>query len=82
MSDTARNIVSLKQQLPSTVRLVAVSKTKSAADILEAYDTGHRIFGENRVQELISKKELLPGILNGIISVIFKAIRSDILLLL
>jgi pyridoxal phosphate enzyme (YggS family) len=61
MSDIARNIISLKQQLPSTVRLVAVSKTKSADEILEAHDTGHRIFGENRVQELISKKELLPG---------------------
>jgi pyridoxal phosphate enzyme (YggS family) len=60
MSEIAQNIISLKKQIPSSVRLVAVSKTKSAAEILEAYDTGHRIFGENRVQEIISKKELLP----------------------
>lgn len=60
MSDIAQNIISLKKQLPSNIRLVAVSKTKSATEILEAYDTGHRIFGENRVQELISKMELLP----------------------
>jgi pyridoxal phosphate enzyme (YggS family) len=58
--DIASNIISLRQQIPSSVRLVAVSKTKSASEILEAYNTGHRIFGENRVQELISKKELLP----------------------
>ncbi len=61
MSDIAQNIISLKQQLPSAVRLVAVSKTKSAAEILEAYNTGHRIFGENRVQEFLSKKDFLPG---------------------
>jgi len=61
MSDIASNIISLKQQLPSTVRLVAVSKTKPVSDILEAYNTGHRIFGENRVQELLSKKDLLPA---------------------
>jgi pyridoxal phosphate enzyme (YggS family) len=58
--DIASNIISLRQQIPSSVRLVAVSKTKSASEILEAYNTGQRIFGENRVQELISKKELLP----------------------
>ena len=61
MPDIASNIISLKQQLPSTVRLVAVSKTKPVSDILEAYKTGHRIFGENRVQELLSKKDLLPA---------------------
>ncbi|MCU0472276.1 MAG: YggS family pyridoxal phosphate-dependent enzyme [Bacteroidales bacterium] len=60
MSDTASNIILLKQHLPSSVKLVAVSKTKSVSDILEVYNTGHRIFGENRVQEILSKKELLP----------------------
>lgn len=50
----------LKQQIPASVKVVAVSKTKSADDILEAYNTGHRIFGENRVQELIMKKGKLP----------------------
>ncbi len=42
------------------VVLVAVSKTKSVEEILEKYDQGQRIFGENRVQELLEKKEALP----------------------
>ncbi len=50
----------LKKQIPPSVKLVAVSKTKPVSDILEAYNTGHRIFGENRVQELLSKKDSLP----------------------
>lgn len=60
MSDIASNITLLKQHIHSSVKVVAVSKTKSVSDILEVYNTGHRIFGENRVQELLSKKELLP----------------------
>lgn len=50
----------IKDQLPEHVTLVAVSKTKPASDILEAYETGQRIFGENRAQELASKYEALP----------------------
>jgi pyridoxal phosphate enzyme (YggS family) len=61
MSDIAGNITYLKSQLPSTVRLVAVSKTKPVTDILEAYNTGQRLFGENRVQELLNKKDYLPA---------------------
>ncbi|HBE41394.1 MAG TPA: YggS family pyridoxal phosphate-dependent enzyme [Bacteroidales bacterium] len=60
MSDIASNIISVKKDIPSGVKLVAVSKTKSAGEILEAYSTGHRLFGENRVQELLSKKDFLP----------------------
>ncbi len=60
MPDIASNIISLKKQIPPSVRLVAVSKTRSAEDITEAYNAGHRIFGENRVQELLSKKDELP----------------------
>jgi pyridoxal phosphate enzyme (YggS family) len=61
MSDIAGNINFFKSQLPSTVKLIAVSKTKPVSDILEAYNTGQRYFGENRVQELLNKKDLLPG---------------------
>ncbi len=61
MKDISSNIISLKQQIPSSVRLVAVSKTHSAERIIEAYNAGHRIFGENRVQELLSKKDHLPA---------------------
>ncbi len=60
MSDIVSNISSLKRQIPLSVRLIAVSKTKSVSDILEAYSAGQRAFGENRVQELLSKKEKLP----------------------
>lgn len=57
----ASNISELQQELqPIGVQLVAVSKTKPNADILEAYQAGQRIFGENQVQELASKYEELP----------------------
>ena len=61
MSDIAANIISLKQLLPPSVKLVAVSKTKPVCDIMEAYNTGQRCFGENRVQEILNKKDHLPG---------------------
>jgi hypothetical protein len=61
MTVIANNIITLKKQIPSSIKLVAVSKTRSPEEILEAYGTGHRIFGENRVQELLSKKDTLPG---------------------
>ncbi len=61
MSLIAENISFLKSQIPSSVRLVAISKTKPAGDIIEAYNAGQRYFGENRVQELLNKKDLLPA---------------------
>ena len=54
------NISRFKTQLPDGVTLVAVTKTKSPDQIMEAYDTGHRIFGENKVQEMVGKWEVLP----------------------
>jgi pyridoxal phosphate enzyme (YggS family) len=56
----ASRINRLKSELPETVRLVAVSKFHPESSIREAYNTGHRIFGENRVQELLSKSGHLP----------------------
>lgn len=44
----------------SNTRLVAVSKTKPVSVIMEAYDAGHRVFGENKVQELTEKADQLP----------------------
>ena len=55
------NIKKLKDSLPDHVTLVAVSKTKSVEDILEVYQAGHKVFGENRVQELATKAESLPA---------------------
>ncbi len=46
--------------IPKSIKLVAVSKTKPIADIQEAYDAGQRIFGENKVQEMVNKYEQLP----------------------
>ena len=57
----ADNISFLKSQIPSSVRLVAISKTKPVGDIIEAYNAGQRYFGENRVRELLNKKDLLPA---------------------
>jgi pyridoxal phosphate enzyme (YggS family) len=56
----ASQINHLKDELPEKVRLVAVSKFHPEPAILEAYKTGQRIFGENRVQELLGKYENLP----------------------
>lgn len=55
-----QNIEKVKQTLPKNVELVAISKTKSNETILEAYNAGHRIFGENRTDELERKHETLP----------------------
>jgi pyridoxal phosphate enzyme (YggS family) len=56
----ALNIRSVLDELPSKVTLVAISKTKPIEEIMEAYQTGHRIFGENKVQELTNKYEQMP----------------------
>ena len=54
------DLENLKAALPEGVELVAVSKTKPTDDILKAYNAGHRVFGENRVQEMVLKHEELP----------------------
>ena len=54
------NLKNIKSTLPKYVTLVAVSKTKPISDLLEAYDTGQRIFGENKIQEMAAKFEALP----------------------
>jgi len=54
------NLLQIKSTLPSHVTLVAVSKTKPVADLMEAYDVGQRIFGENKIQEMTEKWEQMP----------------------
>src|ERR1700712_190064 len=57
----ADNIKELNKQIkPTNAKLVAVSKTKPAEAVQEAYDAGQRVFGENQVQELVEKYESLP----------------------
>ena len=55
------NISNIIHDLDEKVQLVAVSKTKHTDLILEAYQAGHRIFGENKVQELVEKSTILPN---------------------
>ena len=55
-----KNLINLKKNLPSDIELIVVSKTRSNEEILEAYNTGHINFGENKVQELVNKHENLP----------------------
>jgi len=50
----------VRKEIGATVTLVAVSKTKPVEDIMEAYGAGQRVFGENKVQELVGKYEELP----------------------
>ena len=56
----SKNLNNIKSQLPEHVTLVAVSKTKPVADLMEAYDAGQRIFGENKIQEMTEKWEVMP----------------------
>ncbi|WBL23101.1 YggS family pyridoxal phosphate-dependent enzyme [Zunongwangia sp. HRR-M8] len=56
----AENIKKYTEELPDTVDLVAISKTKPNEDIMEAYEVGQRIFGENKIQEMTDKWEALP----------------------
>ncbi len=55
-----QNLQHIKSQIPEDVTLVAVSKTKPNSDIMEAYDAGQHVFGENKIQEMVDKYESLP----------------------
>ncbi len=55
-----KNFEKVKKTLSNNIKIVAVSKTKSKEKILEIYNTGHKDFGENRIQEL--KEKLLPSL--------------------
>ena len=60
LMDIHSNIEELKKNIPSEVTLVAVSKTKSNEEIMQAYEAGQRVFGENKIQEMATKWEALP----------------------
>ena len=55
-----QNLNTIKQSLPEHVTLVAVSKTKPVSDLIEAYNAGQRIFGENKIQEMVDKYQEMP----------------------
>ncbi|WP_296637296.1 YggS family pyridoxal phosphate-dependent enzyme [Polaribacter sp.] len=54
------NLEKIKATLPKNVTLVAVSKTKPVEDLQEAYNAGQRVFGENKIQEMVDKFDVLP----------------------
>jgi hypothetical protein len=54
------NLLQIKNALPETVTLVAVSKTKPVSNLMEAYEVGQRVFGENKIQEMAEKFEEMP----------------------
>lgn len=56
----SENLKRIKAEIPEKVTLVAISKTKPEKDILEAYDAGQLVFGENKIQEMAEKWEKLP----------------------
>jgi pyridoxal phosphate enzyme (YggS family) len=56
----SENLQNITASIPEKVTLVAVSKTKPNEDLLEAYEAGQRVFGENKVQEMTRKWEELP----------------------
>lgn len=56
----SQNLTNIQKTIPKEVTLVAVSKTKPVSDIQEAYDAGQRVFGENKIQEMVAKYDELP----------------------
>jgi len=60
MSSTIDNLKKIKSTISTNIKLVVVSKTRTIEDILEIYNNGHKIFGENKVQEIAAKYPLLP----------------------
>lgn len=56
----ASNVLQIKSTIPDQVLLVAVSKTKPISDLMEGYEAGQRIFGENKIQEMAEKWEQMP----------------------
>ena len=60
MTSVKENLNNIKSSIPEHVTLVAVSKTKPVSDLMEAYDAGQRIFGENKIQEMAEKYKKMP----------------------
>lgn len=56
----SENLKKFNKELPDDVTLVAVSKTKPVSDLMEAYHAGHRVFGENKIQEMEAKWQEMP----------------------
>jgi pyridoxal phosphate enzyme (YggS family) len=60
----SKKLAEIQKTIPTNVYLVAVSKTKPVSDLLEAYEAGQRHYGENKVQEMTEKWEVMPKDIN------------------
>ncbi len=60
MNDIEKNLQNIKNSIPEDVNLVAVSKTKPISILMQAYNSGQREFGENKIQEMVEKWEEMP----------------------
>ena len=60
MSDIQHNLERIRTEIPEEVTLVAVSKTKPVEELMQAYNAGQRVFGENKIQEMTEKWEQMP----------------------
>ena len=60
MNFIKQNLEKIRAELSSKIVLVAVSKTKPIKDLKDAYEAGQRVFGENKIQEMVTKYEALP----------------------
>ncbi|MEY8848696.1 YggS family pyridoxal phosphate-dependent enzyme [Psychroserpens sp. XS_ASV72] len=60
MTDIKHNLKTILSSIPEHVTLVAVSKTKPVPELMEAYKAGQRVFGENKIQEMVEKYEQMP----------------------
>ncbi|MBQ4821156.1 YggS family pyridoxal phosphate-dependent enzyme [Aquimarina sp. MMG016] len=60
MNNIKKNLLDIKTSIPEEVTLVAVSKTKPVSDLMQAYEAGQRIFGENKIQEMAEKWKMMP----------------------
>ncbi len=57
----AQNFLNIRKQIPQETEIVVVTKFREINEIMEIYNARHKIFGENKVQEIIRKRELLPA---------------------
>ena len=60
MNFIKQNLEKIRAELSNKIILVAVSKTKPIQDLKDAYEAGQRVFGENKIQEMVTKYEALP----------------------
>ena len=60
MNFIKQNLEKIRAELSNKIVLVAVSKTKPIQDLKDAYEAGQRVFGENKIQEMVTKYEALP----------------------